>query len=275
MLDRMIRYRRRFSILLLPVSFLFFTQAGYAMASDLTSSDEPAATPTLPLVQTTAQGPLTQASADAKTADRSAQEPSVISNTSDNASTAGATPAAGGSGQASSSPTLPTPLTPGQKFKYSLRSSFKPPTPYAMSIVSGVFSEAIDNDHGRHMSAGDYFADSATHAARSFAFRVTANFFEKFAYASLFHQEPRYIRSGKTGFAKISYALSHVFITPSDSGHNQFNASFFAGGLTTAAISNVWVREDDRTWSSTLGRFGLHVAYRGLSNIIQEVFRRH
>src|SRR6266513_2502418 len=170
----------------------------------------------------------------------------------------------GSSKSTTTSTSSASPLTPGQKFKYSARSSFMPPMPYALSILSGVFSVAIDKDHGRHMTAGDFMADSMTHAARSFAFRATANFFEKFAFASAFKQDPRYFRSDKKGFARIGYAVSRVFITQSDGGHNQFNASFFAGGLVTAGISNVWSRPEDRTVSSTMGRFGLHVAYRAL-----------
>ena len=178
----------------------------------------------------------------------------------------------GTSAPTTASATAATPLTPGQKFKYSARSSFMPPMPYALSILSGVFSEATDKDHGRHMTAGDFMADSMTHAARSFAFRVTANFFEKFAFATAFKQDPRYFRSDKKGFARIGYAVSRVFITQSDGGHNQFNASFFAGGLVTAGISNVWSRPEDQTVSSTMGRFGLHVAYRALSNVTRELF---
>jgi hypothetical protein len=172
------------------------------------------------------------------------------------------------------SPSTPTatPLTSGQKFKYFARSSFFPPMPYALSVLSGVFSEATDNDHGRHMTAGDFMADSMTHAARAFAFRTTANFFEKYAFASAFKQDPRYFRSDKKGFGRISYAVSRVFITRSDSGHDQFNASFLAGGLVAAGISNAWVRPEDRNVSSTISRFGLHVGYRALSNIIQELF---
>ncbi len=182
---------------------------------------------------------------------------------------------ASGTGQAGSSAASQQPLTPGEKFKYSLRSSFKPPMPYALSALSGVFSEATDNDHGRHMTAGDFLADSATHAARSMAFRSTANFLEKYALAAAFHQDPRYFRSDKHGFGRIGYALSRVFITQGDNGRNQFNASFFVGGLATAGISNAWSRPEDRTVSSTMGRWGLHVAYRGLSNVIHELFGRH
>ena len=167
------------------------------------------------------------------------------------------------------------PLTTGKKFTYFLRSSFMPPTPYALSLLSGVFSEATDKDHGRHMTAGDFMADSLTHAGRSLAFRATANFFEKFAYASAFKQDPRYHRSDKKGFARVSYAVSRVFITRSDSGHDQFNVSFLAGGMTAAGISNLWVRDEDRGISNTMGRFGLHVGYKALSNVISELFRRH
>jgi hypothetical protein len=175
---------------------------------------------------------------------------------------------------ATPAPNAVAPLTPRQKFKYFARSSFMPPMPYALSVLSGVFSEATDNDHHRHMTAGDFAADSMTHAARSFAFRTTANFFEKFAFASAFKQDPRYFRSDKKGFARIGYAVSRVFVTQSDSGHSQFNASFLAGGLVTAGISNAWVRPEHRNVSDTMGRFGTHVAYRALSNVIKELFGR-
>jgi hypothetical protein len=185
---------------------------------------------------------------------------------------------AGGNTQSgTSAPTTPsTPavksLTPNEKFKYFARSSFMPPMPYALSILSGVFSEATDKDHGRHMTGGDFAADSMTHAARSFAFRATANLFEKYAFASGFKQDPRYFRSDKKGFARIGYAVSRVFVTRSDSGTNQFNASFFAGGLVAAGISNAWARPEDRTAASTMSRFAFHVGYRALSNVVRELF---
>jgi len=117
--------------------------------------------------------------------------------------------------------------------------------------------------------------DSMTHAARSLAFRATANFFEKFAYASAFKQDPRYHRSDKKGFARVTYAVSRVFITQSDGGHDQFNVSFLAGGMTAAGISNLWVRDEHRGISNTMSRFGSHVGYKALSNVISELFRPH
>ena len=271
MLHETHRSRRRLPALLLLWGLLFFIKAGPTFAFDLKDDPEPATAPQAGNSQAAGQGSAAPRSAGAQAMAPFPQDQSIIVST---ANDSGGDSAAGETGQAGSSATAPTPLTPGQKFKYSLRSSFKPPTPYALSALSGLFSEAIDNDHGRHMSAGDFLADSATHAARSFAFRVTANFFEKYAFAAAFHQDPRYFRSDRHGFARVTYAISRVFITQGDNGHNQFNASFFAGGLVTAGISNVWARPEDRTVSSTFGRFGLHVAYRGLSNVIHELFGR-
>jgi hypothetical protein len=164
------------------------------------------------------------------------------------------------------------PLTPRRKFNYFARSSFFPPAPYALSIFSGVYGEATDKDHHRHMSTGDFLADSMTHAARSFAFRATANFFEKFAYATAFKQDPRYFRSDRKGAGRIAYAIGQVFVTRSDGGQNQFNLSFFAGGLTAEAVSNAWTRPEDRSLSRTMSRFGTHIGYRALSNIMKEFF---
>ena len=118
-----------------------------------------------------------------------------------------------GAGTSSAAQSTSLPLTPGKKFNYFARSSFLSPTSYALSIASGVFSEATDSDHDRHMSSGDFLADSMTHAARSFAFRATANFFEKFAYAAAFKQDPRYFRSDKK-VSEGSATRSAGFLSP-------------------------------------------------------------
>src|SRR2546423_1312238 len=202
--------RRNFSIFLLSISLFSFTQVKSASAADLKRNPRTATAAQSASTKTATQS---TAAAGVEEADISAQTQSVIINPSAERAAVGTPPPPGGAGQASSSATAPTPLTPAQKFKYSLRSSFKPPMPYALSALSGIFSEVTDNDHHRHMTAGDFLADSATHAARSLAFRTTANFFEKFAFAAAFHQDPRYFRSDKHGFARIGYALSRVFIT--------------------------------------------------------------
>jgi hypothetical protein len=174
---------------------------------------------------------------------------------------------------APASPAVSTaPMTAGEKFKLFAVKSFKPPSPYVLSILGGLIGEATDNDHHRHMSTGDFLADSMTHAARSFTFRATSNFFEKFAFATVFKQDPRYHRSGKKGAgARLGYAISRVFITQGDRcGCDQFNISFLGGGLAAAGMSNLWVREEDRTVSRVFGRWGSHIGTRAFLNILSE-----
>jgi hypothetical protein len=165
------------------------------------------------------------------------------------------------------------PMTPGEKFGLFATDSFKPPKPYLLSILSGVWDEATDSKHKKpHRTAGDFAADSLTHAARSYAFRVTSNFFEKFAYASAFKQDPRYHRSPYTGFgSRVKYAVTRVLITQGDrNGKNEFNISFLAGGLTTAGISNLWEPTYHQNAAETMSRFGTHVALRALMNVLSE-----
>src|SRR6266404_1360700 len=97
------------------------------------------------------------------------------------------------SGKAPNSPVPPppppvstAPMTAGEKFKLFAQKSFLSPGAYALSVVSGVYGEWTDtrNNH-HHANPGDFAADSGTRAARAFAFRANANFFEKFMFASL------------------------------------------------------------------------------------------
>lgn len=164
------------------------------------------------------------------------------------------------------------PMTVGEKFKYWVKASILSPGGYAQSAFTSMFNEALDNDEGKKDTVENFFADSATRMARSVAFRITSGFFEKFAYASLLRQDPRYHRSGKTGVGgKLGYAISRVFITQGDRcGCDQFNASFLAGGVTAAFISNQWEREERATTGKALSRWVSHIGFTALGNILKE-----
>ena len=169
-----------------------------------------------------------------------------------------------------------SPMTPTDKFNYFLRKSFMPPWPYAMSILGGVVSQALDTKDKKHReNAGEFMVGSMEHAARSFAFRTTANFFEKFAYASLFKQDPRYHPSENQGFgSRVGYAVSRVFVTQGDHGGSQVNASFLLGGLTAAGISNAWEQDKHVNVQDTFKRWGTHIGITALTNVLHELFRR-
>jgi hypothetical protein len=164
------------------------------------------------------------------------------------------------------------PMTAGEKFQYFAKKSFFSPTPYALSIFGGIVGEATDKDHGRHMTAGDFLADSMTHAARSFAFRATANFFEKFAFATILRQDPRYHRSDKKSLgAKVVYAVTRVFVTQGDRcGCDQINASFLMGGLAASGIAQTWKREEDKNISTVFTGWASHIGVRAFTNLLNE-----
>jgi hypothetical protein len=163
------------------------------------------------------------------------------------------------------------PLTSGEKFKLWAK-RFISVGSYASAAFNGLWGELRDNDDNKEDTVENYFADAATRAARSYASSTTSGFFEKFAYASLFRQDPRYHRSDKRGMGgKIGYAVSRVFITQGDRcGCDQFNISFLAGGLTSSAIANLWERDERRGVGKTFSRWGTHTAFRALSNILRE-----
>jgi hypothetical protein len=164
------------------------------------------------------------------------------------------------------------PMTAGEKFHYWINKTILSPGAYGQSIASGMFAELFDNDDNKEDTLGNYFADSMTRAARSMAFKINAGFFEKFAYATIFKQDPRYHRSDKrSAGGKIGYAVSRVFITQGDRcGCDQFNISFLAGGLTASFIANQYVRDEQSSTSHAFRRWGSHIAITALSNILKE-----
>ncbi len=163
------------------------------------------------------------------------------------------------------------PMTVGEKFNYFVRSALKPPGPYAQSLFQSMFNEALDNNEGKKDTFEDFLADSMTRTARSIGNRIANSFFEKFLYASIFRQDPRYHRSGKRGVgARIGYAVSRVFITYGDRGGNQPNVSYLLGGLTGAFASQEWQREEKQNTSDTFKRWGNHIAFTALSNLLRE-----
>jgi hypothetical protein len=163
-------------------------------------------------------------------------------------------------------------MTAGEKFESWFRSRFLSPGAYGTALFNGMFKELRDNDDFKKDTVQNYFADSMTRAARSYAFATTAAFFEKAVFASLFRQDPRYHRSGKTGVGtKLGYAVSRVFITQGDRCEcHQFNASFLLGGAAAAGAATLWERRERTGPMHTASRYYNHIAITALFNVIKE-----
>lgn len=164
------------------------------------------------------------------------------------------------------------PMTAGEKFHAWFRSRFLSPGAYGTALYNGLWKELNDNDDFKKDTVQNYFADSMTRAARSYTFATTAGFFEKALFASLFRQDPRYHRSGKTGAgAKIGYAVTRVFVTQGDRCEcHQFNASFLLGAAAASGTANLWERRERTGPMHTVSRFYNHIAITALFNVVKE-----
>jgi hypothetical protein len=172
----------------------------------------------------------------------------------------------------SSSVVSTAPMTAGEKFEAWFRSRFLRPGAYGSAIVNGLWKEAQDNDDFKKDTASNFFADSMTRAARSYAFGTTAGFFEKAFFASIFRQDPRYHRSGKKGAGgKMGYAITRVFVTQGDRcACHQVNASFLLGGAAAAGIANFWERSERTGPMHSVRRYYNHIAITALYNVVRE-----
>ena len=164
------------------------------------------------------------------------------------------------------------PVTVKEKFGGWFHSRFLKPGAYGSALFNGMFRELRDNDDFKKDTVENYFADSMTRAARSYAFGTTASLYEKAILASLFRQDPRYHRSGKTGAgARLGYAVSRVFVTQGDRcGCDQFNASFLLGGAGAAVTANLWERRERTGPMHTLSRYYTHIGITAFINIVRE-----
>ena len=173
--------------------------------------------------------------------------------------------------QSSSSVISTAPMTAGEKFGTWFRGRFMTIGPFASAAVSGMWKELQDNDDFKEDTVENFFADSGTRAARAYAAGATSSFYERAVLASLFRQDPRYHRSNKTGFAKVVYAATRVFITQGDTcACHQVNYSFLLGGAGYAVTANLWERSERTGPWHTFARFYNHIAYTAMFNIVRE-----
>jgi hypothetical protein len=159
------------------------------------------------------------------------------------------------------------PLTTGQKFKVVTRASFDYVQYPWCAFLAGV-SQAGGSEEGFGQGAagygkryGAYFADMTIESYLTGAILPT-----------VFRQDPRYFQSGQGGFWKrTDYSVSRIFVTRTDSGHNQFNYSEILGGAVAAGISTYsYHPRSDRTLENTASVWGSQVGYDTLTLVVRE-----
>ena len=102
---------------------------------------------------------------------------------------------------------------------------------------------------------------------------INENTFVEFIVPSIMHQDTRYYTLGKGPFAKrLGYAFSRVAVTRSDSGHETFNFSEFAGAGAFSGVANLYYPSTERTLTKTYQRWITNLAIDSCVFAFKEVW---
>jgi len=159
------------------------------------------------------------------------------------------------------------PLTPGQKFKVAARSSFDYVEYFWYGALAGI-SQAENSEAGYGQGAAGY----AKRYGQAFADGTIENFMTAAVLPSLLRQDPRFYQSGRGSFwHRTGYAISRIFVTFSDSGHQQFNYSEIVGSALAAGISTYsYYPQNERNWGNAASVWGTQVGYDTLAIVVKE-----
>jgi hypothetical protein len=159
------------------------------------------------------------------------------------------------------------PLTSWQKFKVVAQSSFDYVEYPWYGILAGI-GQAENSERGFGQGAAGY----AKRYAASFADGTIEDFLTEAILPSLLREDPRYYQSGKgTVLRRTGYAISRIFVTRTDSGHNRFNFSEIVGSALSAGISTYsYHPRSDRNLLNTASVWGSLLAYDTLTTVVKE-----
>jgi hypothetical protein len=159
------------------------------------------------------------------------------------------------------------PLSVGEKFRVTARSSFDPVTFVWHGLQAGI-SQANNSEPGYGQGAEGY----AKRYAQNFADGTIENFTTQAIFPSILHLDPRYFQSGQGGVKRrILYAVGRIFVTRSDSGQSELNYSEFLGSTTAAIISTYsYHPRGDRDLSTAASVWASELGFDTLNNLIKE-----
>jgi len=152
----------------------------------------------------------------------------------------------------------PAPLDVTGKLLYHAESAYSPTAMLGVALYAGVLQEAdAPKEWGQGAGAygerfGSTLAWSGIHSALAFGLDSTL------------HQDPRYFRSGETGFWRRSgHALRATFLTRTDRGAETISTWRIGSAYGAAFLSDLWYpgRLDTARWGAIDGSVTLGFAF--------------
>jgi hypothetical protein len=158
------------------------------------------------------------------------------------------------------------PLTAGGKFRLVAKNAFDPAI-YPFIGFLALVSQAQNSEPQYGQGAAGF----GRRYGAAFGDATIGSFMTGAVFPSIFRQDPRYYQLVKGGFRRRSfYSVSRIFVTRSDSGHNQFNSSEIVGNLVAAGIANAYHPAADRSLANTLSVWGTDTGWDTMANLAQE-----
>jgi hypothetical protein len=159
------------------------------------------------------------------------------------------------------------PLTPKQKLKVTARASFDYVEYPWYGALAGI-SQAENSEHGFGQGVAGY----ARRYGAAFADGTIENFMTAAILPSLLKEDPRFYQSSKgTPWRRTGYAISRLFVTRTDAGHERFNFSEVVGSALSAGISTYsYHPRADRTLANTASVWGTLVGYDAITIVVKE-----
>lgn len=158
------------------------------------------------------------------------------------------------------------PMSVKDKFVLASHDAFDP----MAFVVSGMYA-GVGQLVGQNESWGQGVRGYSKRYGAAIADQIQSSYFQDAIVPTLFHQDPRYYRmaSGPTG-KRVLYAISRTFVTRSDMGKPQINASEFVGNAMQFALSTAYYPAESRTASEVGTKYLVQFGTDSLFNIVKE-----
>jgi hypothetical protein len=159
------------------------------------------------------------------------------------------------------------PLSTREKFSLAAHDSVTDYSSFTWTAILAAQAMALKSDP----ELGSGIAGYGRYYWRTFTDGVSGTFFTEAIVPALTHEDPRYYTLGTGGFfRRTGYAVSHAFVTKTDSGGTSFNFSEVVGNGLEAGLSNAYYPPQERGFSQTAVNFGTQMESAVLNHVFQE-----
>jgi hypothetical protein len=164
-------------------------------------------------------------------------------------------------------------LTAKQKLTIAAKDSFDGAVYPTAAIFSIVYQAENTNP-----SFGQGMKGYAQRVGAAFGDQMIGNMMTEGLAPALLHEDPRYFRLGEgSGGRRVWYALTRIFVTPTDKNHRTFNFAEWGGNAVAVAVSNVYYK-DGRDAGDNVQKLLIQCGTDALSNVLKEFWpdvKRH